>query len=53
MEEHPTFHEGEPAARIAAVKIAFDDVVDDWAEEAVFLLEPSLVLRQEPAEMME
>jgi len=39
--------------RIPAVQVAFDDFLDDGSEKAAFLLEPSLILRQELAEMTE
>jgi len=44
---------GKPAARIAAVKIALNDFLDNRAEKAVWLLEAALVLRQELVEIME
>jgi hypothetical protein len=44
---------GKAAARIAAVEVALDDLLDDRTEEAVLLLETSLILGQEPVEMME
>jgi len=43
---------GKPAAGIAAVQVALDHLLDDRAEEAVLLLNSSLVLRQEPVEVM-
>jgi hypothetical protein len=43
---------GEPAARVAAVKIAPHDFLDGRPEEAVFLLEAALMLREEPVEIM-
>ena len=48
-----TADSGKPAAGVAAVEIALDDVLDDGPEEAVLLLETPLVLRQEPVEVME
>jgi len=44
---------GKPAARVAAVKIALNHLLDDGAEEAVLLLEPGLILGQESVEIME
>jgi hypothetical protein len=44
---------GEPAFRIAAVKILLDHLLDDRSEKAVLPLETTLILRQEPVEMME
>jgi hypothetical protein len=41
------------AARIAAIEIALDDLLDDGAQIAVGLLETLLVLRQEALKMME
>jgi hypothetical protein len=49
----PTADPGEPAARIAAVEILLDDLLDDGTEIAVRLLETLLVLRDETLEMME
>jgi hypothetical protein len=46
-------HQGEPTARIAAVKILLHDVLDDRPEIAVCLLETFLVFRDEALEMME
>jgi len=40
------------AARIAAVEIALDDIVDDRPEEAVFPFKTPLIFRDEPLEMM-
>jgi hypothetical protein len=44
---------GKPAARVAAVEAALHDLLDNWAEEAVLLLEAALILGQEPVEIME
>jgi hypothetical protein len=43
---------GKTAAEIAAVEIALDHILDDGPEEAVRLLEPALILGQEPVEVM-
>jgi hypothetical protein len=43
---------GEAGARIAAVEIALDDILDDRPEMAVLLLEAAFVDSQEPVEMM-
>ena len=44
---------GEAAFRVAAVKIPLDHLLDDRPEIPVLPLEPALILRQEPVEMME
>jgi len=44
---------GKPAARVAAIEVALNHLLDDWPKEAVLLLEPALVFRQEPVEVME
>jgi hypothetical protein len=44
---------GEPAAGIAAVKILFDHLLDDRPEKTILPLEPTLIFRQKPVEMME
>jgi len=44
---------GEPAAGIAAVKILLDHLLDDRPEKPVLPLETTIILRQEPVEMME
>jgi hypothetical protein len=44
---------GEPAAGIAAVKILLDHLLDDRPEKTVLPLETTLILSQEPVEMME
>ena len=44
---------GESAFRVAAIKIALDHLLDDRPEKTVRPLEPALILRQEPVEMME
>jgi hypothetical protein len=44
---------GEAAAGIAAVKIFFDDILDDRPEITIVPLEPALVFGDEPLEMME
>jgi len=43
---------GESAAGVAAVQIALHHLLDNGPEEAALLLETSLVLRQEPVEVM-
>ena len=43
---------GKPAARMAAVEVALDDLLDDGPEEAVLLLEAALIFCQEPVEVM-
>jgi len=43
---------GKAALRIAAVEIALDDLFDDRPEETIVPLEPALVFRDEPLEMM-
>jgi hypothetical protein len=48
-----TDYEGEPAAGIAAVKILLDHLLDDRSEKPILPLETTLILRQEPVEMME
>jgi len=42
-----------PAARIAAIEIALDDLLNDRTEIAIRLLEKLLILRQEAPKMME
>jgi hypothetical protein len=44
---------GEPAFQIAAVKILLDHLLNDRSEKPVFPLETTLILRQEPIEMMQ
>jgi hypothetical protein len=44
---------GKSAAGIAAVKIFFDDILDDRPEITIVPLEPALVFGDEPLEMME
>jgi hypothetical protein len=44
---------GKAALRIAAVKIALDDLFDDRSEIPVVPLEPALIFRDEPLELME
>jgi hypothetical protein len=44
---------GEPAAWVAAVKIALYDFLNDRAEEAILLLEAALISYQEPVGVME
>jgi hypothetical protein len=41
--EAATLREGEPAARVATVKILLDNILDNRPEEAVLPLETSLV----------
>jgi hypothetical protein len=43
---------GEPAARIAAIEVSFNDFLDDGPEEAGLLLEAALVFCQETVEVM-
>jgi hypothetical protein len=43
---------GKATARVAAVQVALHDFLDDRAEEAIFLLKTSLILRQETVEVM-
>jgi hypothetical protein len=43
---------GEPAARVAAIEVSFNDFLDDGPKEAVWLLEAALILGQEPVEVM-
>ena len=42
-----------PAARVAAVEVALNHVLDDWPREAVFLPEKLFILRKEPVKIME
>jgi hypothetical protein len=44
---------GKHAARVAAVEVALNHILDDRPKEAVLLLETSIILGQEPVEMME
>ena len=44
---------GKPAARVAAVKIALNDFLDDRPEEPVLSLETALVVGQELVKVME
>jgi len=44
---------GEARARVAAVEIALDHLLDDRSEKTVLPLETTLILSQEPIEMME
>jgi len=48
-----TENPGEPATRVAAVEEAFDHLLDDGSEEAAFLLETALELREEAVEIVE
>jgi len=43
---------GKPAARVAAVEVTLNHLLDNGAEEPVLFLEAALVLRQEPVEIM-
>ena len=43
---------GEPAAGIAAVEVALDQLLDNGTEEAVLSLETVLILSQETIEVM-
>ena len=43
---------GEAAAGVAAVQVALDDILDDRPEISVVPLEPALIFRDEPLEMM-
>jgi hypothetical protein len=45
-------NQGEAAARVAAIEVALDHLLDDRPEIPVLLLEPALVLGQELVEMM-
>jgi hypothetical protein len=51
--EPVTDHEGEPAFRIAAVKILLDHLLDDRSEKPILTLETVFIFGQEPLEMME
>ena len=44
---------GKARARVPAVEIALDDFPDDRPEIPILLLEPALVLPQEPLKIME
>jgi hypothetical protein len=44
---------GKPAAGVAAVKILLDHLLDDRTEKIVLPLETTLMLRNEPLEMIE
>jgi len=44
---------GKPAAGVAAVQIALNDLFDDGTEEAVLLLKAALVLREKAVEIVE
>jgi hypothetical protein len=44
---------GKPAARIAAVQVALDHLLDNGPEETVLLLEAALIFYQELVEVME
>jgi len=44
---------GEPAFRIAAVKILLDHLLDDRSEKPILPLETVFIFGQEPVEMME
>jgi len=44
---------GKPAAGVAAVQIALNDLFDDGTEEAVLLLEAALLLREKAVEIVE
>jgi hypothetical protein len=37
MGEHPSFHEGKPAAGIAAVEVALHDLLDDGTEKTALM----------------
>ena len=39
MGEHPSFHEGKPAAGIAAVEVTLHDLLDDGTEKTLLPLE--------------
>jgi len=43
---------GEPAARVSAIEVSFNDLLDDGPEEAVWLLKAALILGQKPVEVM-
>ena len=51
--EPATDHEGEPAFRIAAVKILLDHPLNDRSEKPILPLETVFIFGQEPLEMME
>lgn len=42
----------EPAARLAAVEVSFNDLLDDGPEEAIFPLKTALIFSQETVEVM-
>jgi len=44
---------GKPAARVAAVEVALDHILDDGSEEAVLSLETGLIFGQELVKVME
>jgi hypothetical protein len=44
---------GKAALWVAAVEVALNDLLDDWSEIPVLLLKATLILGQEPIEMME
>jgi hypothetical protein len=44
---------GKPAARIAAIQITLDHLLDDGSEEAVLSLETGLIFGQELVKVME
>ena len=44
---------GKPAAGVAAVQIALNDLFDDGTEEAVLLLKAALILREKAVEIVE
>lgn len=46
-------HWGKSTARVAAVKVALDHLLDDRPEEAILLLKPGLILGQELVKVME
>ena len=43
---------GEPAARVAAIEVTLDDLLDDRSEKTVLLLKAALILGQETVETM-
>jgi len=43
---------GKPAAGVAAVEVALDDILDDRTEVAIFALKTPLIFRDKPLEMM-
>jgi len=44
---------GKAAARVAAVQVALDHLLDNGPEEAILLLKANFIIGQEPVEVME